>query len=68
MRTMRAASTSPLVVIGDSLLDVDVSGTATRLCPGEPAPVLEGAVETAEAGRRRAGGGPRRRVSATSCW
>ena len=50
MRTMRPASTSPLVVIGDSLLDVDVSGTATRLCPGEPAPVLEGAVETLRPG------------------
>ncbi|MEU7526338.1 D-glycero-beta-D-manno-heptose 1-phosphate adenylyltransferase [Saccharothrix sp. NPDC042600] len=30
-----------LVVVGDSLLDVDVEGTADRLCPDAPAPVLD---------------------------
>jgi len=31
----------PLVVVGDTLLDRDVVGTATRLCPDAAAPVLE---------------------------
>ncbi|MGH3429901.1 MAG: bifunctional heptose 7-phosphate kinase/heptose 1-phosphate adenyltransferase [Mycobacteriales bacterium] len=31
----------PLVVIGDALLDRDVRGRATRLCPDAPAPVLD---------------------------
>ena len=30
-----------LVVVGDALLDVDIEGTADRLCPDAPAPVLE---------------------------
>ncbi|NUT93388.1 MAG: D-glycero-beta-D-manno-heptose 1-phosphate adenylyltransferase [Saccharothrix sp.] len=30
-----------LVVVGDSLLDVDIEGTADRLCPDAPAPVLD---------------------------
>ncbi|HUQ62021.1 D-glycero-beta-D-manno-heptose 1-phosphate adenylyltransferase [Lentzea sp.] len=30
-----------LVVVGDSLLDVDVEGTVDRLCPDAPAPVLD---------------------------
>jgi rfaE bifunctional protein nucleotidyltransferase chain/domain/rfaE bifunctional protein kinase chain/domain len=30
-----------LVVVGDALLDVDIEGTAERLCPDAPAPVLE---------------------------
>ncbi|MFD5826483.1 D-glycero-beta-D-manno-heptose 1-phosphate adenylyltransferase [Lentzea sp. NPDC060358] len=30
-----------LVVVGDSLLDVDVEGTVSRLCPDAPAPVLD---------------------------
>jgi D-beta-D-heptose 7-phosphate kinase / D-beta-D-heptose 1-phosphate adenosyltransferase len=33
--------TGPLVVIGDALLDRDVNGTASRLCPDAPAPVLD---------------------------
>ncbi|WP_210154373.1 PfkB family carbohydrate kinase [Microbispora oryzae] len=33
--------TGPLVVIGDSLLDVDVEGDADRLCPDAPAPVVD---------------------------
>ena len=40
----------PIVVVGDALLDVDLTGTATRLCPGEPVPVLEGLRETARPG------------------
>jgi D-beta-D-heptose 7-phosphate kinase/D-beta-D-heptose 1-phosphate adenosyltransferase len=39
------------VVIGDVLLDVDVEGTAGRLCPDAPVPVVDGARE-----RQRAGG------------
>jgi D-beta-D-heptose 7-phosphate kinase/D-beta-D-heptose 1-phosphate adenosyltransferase len=31
----------PLVVVGDSLLDIDVVGTANRLCPDAPVPVLD---------------------------
>jgi rfaE bifunctional protein nucleotidyltransferase chain/domain/rfaE bifunctional protein kinase chain/domain len=30
-----------LVVVGDALLDVDIIGTATRLVPDEPAPVVD---------------------------
>jgi D-beta-D-heptose 7-phosphate kinase / D-beta-D-heptose 1-phosphate adenosyltransferase len=30
----------PVVVIGDTLLDVDVEGSVDRLCPDAPAPVL----------------------------
>lgn len=30
-----------LVVVGDALLDVDLVGTASRLCPDEPAPVVD---------------------------
>lgn len=41
----------PLVVIGDALLDVDVDGTAERLCPDAPVPVVDYAYE-----RQRAGG------------
>jgi rfaE bifunctional protein nucleotidyltransferase chain/domain/rfaE bifunctional protein kinase chain/domain len=41
----------PLVVVGDALLDRDVTGTASRLCPDAPALVLDDAVET-----RRPGG------------
>jgi D-beta-D-heptose 7-phosphate kinase / D-beta-D-heptose 1-phosphate adenosyltransferase len=41
----------PLVVIGDALLDVDVEGTAGRLCPDAPVPVVDCAHE-----RQRAGG------------
>lgn len=31
----------PLVIIGDALLDADVEGDASRLCPDAPAPVLD---------------------------
>ena len=40
-----------IVVVGDVLLDVDLDGTATRLCPDAPVPV----VDVADA-RGRAGG------------
>jgi D-beta-D-heptose 7-phosphate kinase/D-beta-D-heptose 1-phosphate adenosyltransferase len=35
----------PIVVVGDTLLDIDLEGTATRLTPDAPVPVLEGLVE-----------------------
>lgn len=31
----------PLVVVGDSLLDVDIDGVAERLCPEAPVPVVD---------------------------
>jgi D-beta-D-heptose 7-phosphate kinase / D-beta-D-heptose 1-phosphate adenosyltransferase len=33
--------TGPLVVIGDTLLDVDIDGTADRLSPDAPVPVID---------------------------
>ncbi|MCD2191032.1 D-glycero-beta-D-manno-heptose 1-phosphate adenylyltransferase [Actinomycetospora soli] len=44
-------SLQPLVVIGDALLDVDVDGSADRLCPDAPVPVLD-----ADSERPRPGG------------
>jgi len=43
--------TGPLVVLGDALLDVDLVGRASRLCPDAPVPVLEDLVA-----HRRPGG------------
>jgi len=40
-------SSGPLVVVGDALLDVDLVGTASRLTPDAPVPVVED-VETRE--------------------
>jgi rfaE bifunctional protein nucleotidyltransferase chain/domain/rfaE bifunctional protein kinase chain/domain len=40
----------PLVVVGDTLLDVDTTGRATRLSPDAPVPVLEDAEEVARPG------------------
>ena len=40
----------PLVVIGDTLLDVDVEGDADRLCPDAPVPVVDVAAEHARPG------------------
>ena len=31
----------PLAVVGDALLDADLDGTASRLCPDAPVPVLD---------------------------
>ncbi len=39
-----------LVVVGDALLDVDITGTVTRVCPDAPAPVLDVTDEHARAG------------------
>lgn len=39
-----------LVVVGDALLDVDVEGTVSRVCPDAPAPVLDVAEEHARPG------------------
>jgi rfaE bifunctional protein nucleotidyltransferase chain/domain len=41
----------PLVVLGDTLLDVDLEGSADRLAPDAPVPVVD-----CEAERQRAGG------------
>ncbi|GII86727.1 bifunctional protein HldE [Sphaerisporangium siamense] len=41
----------PIVVVGDSLLDVDIEGDAERLCPDAPVPVVCGRAE-----HRRPGG------------
>jgi D-beta-D-heptose 7-phosphate kinase / D-beta-D-heptose 1-phosphate adenosyltransferase len=40
-----------LVILGEAMLDVDVDGTARRLCPDVPAPVIDDADES-----RRPGG------------
>ncbi|MCW2836488.1 MAG: hldE, partial [Marmoricola sp.] len=40
----------PLVVVGDSLLDIDLEGTAERLTPDAPVPVLDHLVERARPG------------------
>jgi rfaE bifunctional protein kinase chain/domain len=40
----------PIVVVGDLLLDRDVTGTADRLCPDAPVPVLTEAGRTARPG------------------
>ena len=39
-----------IVVVGDVLLDVDLDGTATRLCPDAPVPVVDVATARARAG------------------
>ncbi|MDQ1681458.1 MAG: D-beta-D-heptose 7-phosphate kinase / D-beta-D-heptose 1-phosphate adenosyltransferase [Frankiaceae bacterium] len=41
---------SRVVVVGDSLLDRDISGRVERLCPDAPVPVIEGAIETVRPG------------------
>ncbi len=40
----------PLVIVGDALLDVDLVGSASRLTPDAPVPVLEGLVEHSRPG------------------
>jgi D-beta-D-heptose 7-phosphate kinase / D-beta-D-heptose 1-phosphate adenosyltransferase len=40
----------PLIVVGDSLLDIDVDGSASRLAPDAPVPVLDDLVEQARPG------------------
>ncbi|UVS79796.1 PfkB family carbohydrate kinase [Actinokineospora sp. UTMC 2448] len=39
-----------LVVVGDSLLDVDITGAVSRVCPDAPVPVVDVAGETDRAG------------------
>jgi rfaE bifunctional protein nucleotidyltransferase chain/domain/rfaE bifunctional protein kinase chain/domain len=39
-----------LVVVGDALLDVDIVGSVSRVCPDGPAPVLDMATERPRAG------------------
>ncbi|GLZ05199.1 bifunctional protein HldE [Actinomadura sp. NBRC 104412] len=38
-------SDGPLVVVGDVLLDIDIVGAASRLCPDAPVPVIDHADE-----------------------
>ena len=57
------ASEAALVVVGDALLDRDVVGTASRLTPDAPVPVVEDVERTRAARRRRAGRGARRRAT-----
>jgi len=40
----------PLVVIGDAMLDIDVDGHVSRLCPDAPVPVLDDGVESPRPG------------------
>ena len=40
----------PLVVVGDALLDVDLTGEAGRLCPDAPVPVLDDLEESPRPG------------------
>ncbi|MBT2212926.1 D-glycero-beta-D-manno-heptose 1-phosphate adenylyltransferase [Actinomadura sp. NEAU-AAG7] len=42
--------TAPLVVVGDVLLDIDIVGGSSRLCPDAPVPVVEQAEERARPG------------------
>ena len=42
---MTAATGTPLVVLGDALLDIDAVGTVRRLCPDAPVPVVEDVTE-----------------------
>ena len=48
-----AARRGPLVVVGDSLLDIDIEGDANRLSPEAPVPVVD-----IRRQRRRPAGGP----------
>ena len=36
-----ATRRGPLVIVGDSLLDIDIEGEANRLCPEAPVPVVD---------------------------
>jgi D-beta-D-heptose 7-phosphate kinase / D-beta-D-heptose 1-phosphate adenosyltransferase len=46
----RQEARRPLVVVGDAILDVDLTGTASRLCPDDPGPVLDDLVEVIRPG------------------
>ena len=43
-------SAGPLVVVGDALLDIDLTGAVSRLCPDAPAPVVDVQREVARPG------------------
>jgi D-beta-D-heptose 7-phosphate kinase / D-beta-D-heptose 1-phosphate adenosyltransferase len=43
-------SAHPLVVVGDALLDIDVTGAVRRVCPDAPAPVVDVEHECARPG------------------
>ncbi|MCG0288237.1 D-glycero-beta-D-manno-heptose 1-phosphate adenylyltransferase [Streptomyces sp. PSAA01] len=45
-----SAAQRPLVVVGDTLLDQDVDGEATRLAPDAPAPVVDVTVDRSRPG------------------
>jgi rfaE bifunctional protein nucleotidyltransferase chain/domain/rfaE bifunctional protein kinase chain/domain len=45
-----SAISDALVIVGDTLLDVDLSGSADKLCPDDPAPVLTQMAESARPG------------------
>ncbi|MGV0834436.1 PfkB family carbohydrate kinase [Mycolicibacterium thermoresistibile] len=38
---MTSSTTGPIVIVGDALLDVDIDGSATRLSPDAPVPVVD---------------------------
>jgi D-beta-D-heptose 7-phosphate kinase/D-beta-D-heptose 1-phosphate adenosyltransferase len=40
------STAGPLIVVGDALLDCDMDGQVSRLCPDAPVPVLEDAAPT----------------------
>ena len=44
------STAGPLIVVGDALLDCDMDGQVSRLCPDAPAPVLEDAVQACRPG------------------
>jgi D-beta-D-heptose 7-phosphate kinase / D-beta-D-heptose 1-phosphate adenosyltransferase len=46
----RGKPAKPVVVVGDTLLDIDVDGSVDRLCPDAPAPVLAVAGEQSRPG------------------
>lgn len=48
--TRAARQASPLVVVGDALLDRDLEGRADRLCPDAPVPVLDELATTSRPG------------------
>ena len=47
---LAGASSGPLVVVGDALLDKDLDGQVERLTPEAPAPVVEEPTERARPG------------------
>lgn len=54
----------PLVVVGDSILDIDIEGTADRLCSEAPVPV----VEVSRQWQRPGGAGLAATLAARSAW